>query len=252
MRLVNFLRLARNRKIGLDKGDFSNYFKFQEFQAYEILKELHRRKIDLSKMRVLELAVGVGGYSPVFQRHSGDLVINDVRDPPIMECFPSLKLVKFDAAGVYPFDDDSFDFVFCCSLIEHIANPQKMLSEISRVLRPGGFLYLSFPPFYTLIGGHEFKPFHLLGERLSLKIVNFLKKKHIKSYASLYDRDYAVYGLHKRSIRGVKSLLRSSGFGIVDFWTRFSFFNTAKIPLFNEFFSWHVCFLCVDKKQKHF
>lgn len=40
------------------------------------------------------------------------------------------------------YDDRSFDFVFCCDVLEHVRDLPKVISEISRVLKPGGvFIY---------------------------------------------------------------------------------------------------------------
>jgi 2-polyprenyl-6-hydroxyphenyl methylase / 3-demethylubiquinone-9 3-methyltransferase len=44
-----------------------------------------------------------------------------------------------------PFDDKSFDVVFCCDVLEHVHDLPKVVSEISRVLKPGGiFIYDTF------------------------------------------------------------------------------------------------------------
>ncbi len=41
-----------------------------------------------------------------------------------------------------PFDDRSFDNVACCDVLEHVDDLERVVSEIARVLRPGGlFLY---------------------------------------------------------------------------------------------------------------
>ena len=41
-----------------------------------------------------------------------------------------------------PFPDGAFDVVYCCDVLEHVADLGKVISEISRVLKPGGvFLY---------------------------------------------------------------------------------------------------------------
>jgi 2-polyprenyl-6-hydroxyphenyl methylase/3-demethylubiquinone-9 3-methyltransferase len=37
-----------------------------------------------------------------------------------------------------PYNDASFDVVFCCDVLEHVRNLPKAISEISRVLKPGG------------------------------------------------------------------------------------------------------------------
>lgn len=44
-----------------------------------------------------------------------------------------------------PIDDQSVDVVTCVSLIEHVHDPSQMLSEVRRVLRPGGSIVLVTP-----------------------------------------------------------------------------------------------------------
>ncbi len=44
-----------------------------------------------------------------------------------------------------PFPDNSFDDVVSCEVIEHVDNPEKMVAEASRVLKPGGKFILTTP-----------------------------------------------------------------------------------------------------------
>lgn len=41
------------------------------------------------------------------------------------------------------FDDQMLDYVWCINVIDHTPNPERMASEIFRVLKPGGVLYFS-------------------------------------------------------------------------------------------------------------
>lgn len=50
--------------------------------------------------------------------------------------------------GRLPAEDGSFDAVFSWSAFEHIAEPIEVLSEIRRVLAPGGAFFLQLWPFY--------------------------------------------------------------------------------------------------------
>ncbi len=46
---------------------------------------------------------------------------------------------------VFPFNDGEFDSVFSSEVLEHVFNPGEFLSEINRVLKPGGLLLLTVP-----------------------------------------------------------------------------------------------------------
>jgi SAM-dependent methyltransferase len=53
----------------------------------------------------------------------------------------------FDAErDAWPYPDASFDTALCCELIEHLsADPMHMMSEINRILKPGGHLLITTP-----------------------------------------------------------------------------------------------------------
>lgn len=46
-----------------------------------------------------------------------------------------------------PFSDGCFDTVFCCNVLDHVSNPQRVVEEICRVLRPGGMFVLAVEVF---------------------------------------------------------------------------------------------------------
>jgi ubiquinone/menaquinone biosynthesis C-methylase UbiE len=56
-----------------------------------------------------------------------------------------IELVELTAGAVLPFDDGRFDLVLMAETIEHVVDVQSLLSEVRRVLRPGGELAVTTP-----------------------------------------------------------------------------------------------------------
>jgi SAM-dependent methyltransferase len=56
--------------------------------------------------------------------------------------------VVADACGGLPFPDESFDLAVCTSVLEHVMDDRAALSEIVRVTRKGGRVWLEVPFLY--------------------------------------------------------------------------------------------------------
>lgn len=60
--------------------------------------------------------------------------------------FPGVSVIA-DAMDL-PFRDASIDMTVSESMLEHIAYPERAISEIIRVIKPGGYLYIEMPFMY--------------------------------------------------------------------------------------------------------
>jgi SAM-dependent methyltransferase len=61
-----------------------------------------------------------------------------------------------------PAPDESFDLVFSFNAMEHFADPRKVIKEIYRVLKPGGYFYLDFDPlYYSPRGLHAYRKINI-------------------------------------------------------------------------------------------
>jgi SAM-dependent methyltransferase len=58
---------------------------------------------------------------------------------------PGAAFVELGPDAPFPLDDAAFDLVLCAETVEHVRDVQLFLSEIRRVLRPGGELALTTP-----------------------------------------------------------------------------------------------------------
>ena len=112
-----------------------------------------------------------------------------------------------------PFPDATFDAVLLCEVFEHLRiNPVRTMHEILRVVRPGGFLHLTTPNFYSLGGLTS-----LLLERKSY----FYTRRDL--YDELDQINIEGYSGHVReyTYREVLGFLARVGFSRVDCHFRF-------------------------------
>jgi 2-polyprenyl-3-methyl-5-hydroxy-6-metoxy-1,4-benzoquinol methylase len=98
--------------------------------------------------RVLDVGCGEGRFAAEVAREGVAVVGIDVAEEPLRrarQLHPRLDLRVVKGEGPWEFPDASFDVVWAGEVIEHVADTSAWLSEVRRVLRPGGRLLLSTP-----------------------------------------------------------------------------------------------------------
>jgi ubiquinone/menaquinone biosynthesis C-methylase UbiE len=223
------------------------YQNFQHHQGELLVRFLQAHHLVIEGKQVLDLGCGLGGYSMALQEHGANVVSVDLSP---LETSGKFQMFCADAQ-VLPLESESMDWVICASLIEHVSSPETLLWEIQRVLRVGGLAYLSFPPFYTPIGGHQFSPFHLLGERVAIRMKlakdlfrdrQWLQERYPETPDS-YAQAFGDWGLYPLTIAKVEKLLRGIPVQILERSTRWLPLDFSGIPILREFLTWHVQFL---------
>jgi len=98
--------------------------------------------------RALDIGCGTGEFSAVLAGAGASVVGVDVAEAALSRARArhvgvDFRLVPID--GPLPFEDNSFDVVWASELIEHVADTARWLSEVRRVLAPGGRLLVTTP-----------------------------------------------------------------------------------------------------------
>jgi SAM-dependent methyltransferase len=97
-----------------------------------------------SDSRVLDLGAGAGVVSQMCLRGYVDQVCGVDPDRVVLSN-PNLDVATIGCAEQIPYRDSHFDLVIANNVLEHLAQPDRALREVARVLKPGG-LFLAKTP----------------------------------------------------------------------------------------------------------
>lgn len=152
------------------------------------------REYNLRDKRVLDVGSGQGVYQDFVSDFTGlDISSTAAR-------FYHKPFVVGSATEL-PFPDNSFDAVWTLDVLEHVPQPERALSEMRRVLRPGGHLFLraAWDCRPWAAEGYAVRPFR------DLKLKEKLIKASIPIQDSIFFR--ALYVLPVRLLRLSSTLL---------------------------------------------
>lgn len=116
-------------------------------QAATLVELLHADTAYPAGSRVLEAGCGVGAQTITLARNSPDAVITavDISEASIATARHSvaaagLRNVHCEQADLFylPYAPDSFDHLFVCFVLEHLARPVEALQTLKMYVKPGG------------------------------------------------------------------------------------------------------------------
>lgn len=160
-------RLTKRQVFALARREKQDPVPFYEYLATRAVEDL---EVPVAGARVLDLGCGPGHYTRALRRAGATVLPVDL-DPAEFSLpgGPPGGQVVADGTRL-PVPAASVDGVFCSNMLEHTPDSHAVLDEIERVLKPGGWAWVSWTNWYSPWGGHEITPLHYLGPRLGLAL----------------------------------------------------------------------------------
>nr|AHZ45622.1 putative methyl transferase [uncultured bacterium] len=166
-----------------------HYALFEYYRSAKVFAFLDQSGVRLEG-RVLDMGCGGGGMPLSFAEEAASVVAIDLVDRfrdagtrlASEKGVGNLAFLQADGTCL-PFAPAAFDAVLSHAVIEHVADADAYLAQARRVLRPGGWMYLSTAPYLSFAGAHLPRlripiPLHLLlGRRLAFPIFRALSRR---------------------------------------------------------------------------
>jgi len=98
-----------------------------------------------SRLRILDIGCGGGFVTNPLARFGYDVTGVDLsaESLEVAKKYDSTRSVKYLLADAnqLPFEGEQFDVVSAMDFLEHVENPQAVIQEVQRVLKPGGLFF---------------------------------------------------------------------------------------------------------------
>lgn len=174
------LSLERHRLLWLYLQNETNFFKPEHIS-------------DSAKIRVLHMAPEQCFLDRFRKLRHLDIITADLYSPIVD--------VKADICDL-PFDNESFDIIFCNHVLEHIEDDKKAMSELYRVLKKGGFGIFQIPQDYSRVTTYE--NFSITSPEERAK--HFGQYDHVRVYGSDYFDRLRAVGFNVKEMNYSKKL----------------------------------------------
>lgn len=134
------------------------------------------------KMKVLHVAPEQCFLKPFQEMHEEQYITADIESP--------LAKIKMDIHDI-PFQANTFDVAFCNHVMEHVNDDIKAMSELYRVLKPGGWAIIQVP-FFSPLNDKTFEDFSITDPLAREKA--FGQDDHVRLYGKDYPQRLATAG----------------------------------------------------------
>jgi SAM-dependent methyltransferase len=121
-----------------------SYSKVRNIKNDPLLKKIVESNIINKKSMVLDYGCGAGDYTNYVAKLSKMVIGTDIDVKKAQNRFPKLEWVRIDPKRKnLKFKSDNFDVILAVNLIEHVHDFDFLLNEFERILKKGGYLFIT-------------------------------------------------------------------------------------------------------------
>ena len=247
----------------LNNSGVKTYAEWQFEKGFETIK-FYLKKVTTEEMFkdkvVLDIGCGAGGKTVYYaslgvQKIYGLEILEKYKEEAEKIAVQKGYADKFtfvcqDAANM-SFENGTFDTIIMNDAMEHVDKPLEVLNECYRVLKPGGRLYLNFPPYNHPFGAHLSDAIGMpwvhcfFSDRTLIKVYKDLvkdlpdgeKRIQFRIATDQSGNEYFSY-INKMSIKRFDKVLANSKFNVFyhsEEPLRNVFAGVAKLPVLKEY-----------------
>ena len=127
--------------------NFVNSLKFYgrlllDFQTLTIFKYI-KKHLPTMTGKLLDVGCGNSPFKFLVNQQKCEYVGIDIAGADNFD-YKNAGIITFDGENI-PFENNSFENILCTEVIEHIPNPEKIIAEMYRVLKPNGTAIITLP-----------------------------------------------------------------------------------------------------------
>ncbi len=127
-----------------EKGVSPDHTKEMAMNAIRLVPETSPRRL------ALDVGGGEGALARMLMETFTSVTLLDYNANDRVDLPPRISAKQCDLNLAWPIEDDTVDFAFSLEVIEHIENPRHFVREMARLVRPGGYVFITTPNIHNL------------------------------------------------------------------------------------------------------
>jgi SAM-dependent methyltransferase len=169
----------------------ASYYEYQYSVGERVVGPWLRERMVIAGKAVADFGAHGGGMLDALRAAGAASGVGLEINPAIVESSPfqpsdGFRLEVADLTALGP-DGEKYDLVVLHDVLEHVPAAAAVLAAAERSLAPGGRVFVSFPPYYSMVGGHQ----HLArGWARAVPWVHYLPERAFVRLARPSDNEY--------------------------------------------------------------